>query len=305
MSTAGRPKVLDENSQAIVCNLVAAGVSIREAADFLDCDPRSIRREAERNENFGRQLAQAKSDARVHPLETLRRAAKSNWRAALCWAERMNPERFARPNASIITQREANKFADDLIEFIQRIVVNTSQRAALFKLLAAAMPAAMRCRWDSHQVRRNIKRAIDDCDLMKWEEDQRQRREKEEREKRRRKVFDELKRYLPDELRATLAVNFDLLDPEEVFAPGTPAPSSPTSATAQQQKCAPAVVSPTSDDPTNVMGSTGFPCEHAATNNASPTEDIVPAPGRNLDNNASSPLTNPEPANDLPPLGEA
>src|SRR5262245_9602092 len=84
MSAVGRPRALDEDKQTTVCSLVAAGVSIREAADFLDCDPRSIRREAERNENFRRQLAQAKSDARIHPLETLRRAAKSNWRAALC-----------------------------------------------------------------------------------------------------------------------------------------------------------------------------------------------------------------------------
>src|SRR5262245_9687846 len=98
MATVGRPRALGDDQQDTVCSLVAAGVSVRQAADFLDCDPRSIRREAQRNEDFRRRLAKAKTEARVHPLETLQRAAQTNWRAALNWMERFDPDRFARPN---------------------------------------------------------------------------------------------------------------------------------------------------------------------------------------------------------------
>lgn len=320
MSTAGRPKVLDEGKQATICSLITAGVSLRQAANFVDCDPNSIRREVQRNDGFRRQLAKAKSEASIQPLETLKRAAKDDWRAALRWMERIDPVRFARPNASAITQREANRFIDDLVESIERLVSNDRERRDLFKLLSAAMPAAMRKRWNGYRSRRNIKRVKHASDLRRLKADQKERIERRARDERRCKLFSELAPHLPQKLRAKLNLNSDLLDPEEEFAQRPAASASPTSAAAELQKDAPGDGIPTDDSPTKSgladnsltkLGATNDgpttvgPPTVGPTNNASPAEDFAPLTRRNRLNIASPPPTNPGPVNDLPPRSEA
>ena len=264
-SRGGRPKALDEDKRATVCNLIAAGVSLRQAAQFVDCDRRSVRREAQRNGEFRRQLAKARSEASIHPMVTLRQAAKADWRAALCWMERLDPERFARPDASVVTQREANRFVADLVESIERAVSDSSERDNLFELLSAAMPAAMRRRWDGHRVRRHIQQTMRIYDETKIAERQRQDAERRERDKRRDELFHEIARYLPDHLYGKLGRNFDLLDPEEVFADGPQ--ESASKAPAATQNDAATNASSTSDDrasadstnrePTSEPGATG------------------------------------------------
>jgi IS30 family transposase len=153
--------------QKTVCSLVATGVSLRQAAHFVNCDPKTIRREALRNDDFRRELERAKSEASMQPLATLRRAANSNWRAALCFMERLEPLRFDGHNAKIITQREANHFAIDLVESIQRAVSSPSERKDLFELLSAAMPAAMRRRWNGQARRRGMAEAMNAIDAKR------------------------------------------------------------------------------------------------------------------------------------------
>jgi hypothetical protein len=305
MSTAGRPKVLDEGKQSTVCSLVAAGVSLRQAADFVDCDRRSIRRAAERNDEFRRKLAKAKSQANIHPLETLQRAARTDWRAALHWMERLDPKRFARPSAAGITQREANQFVADLIETIEKAVTSPRQRAGLYELLSAIMPAAMRRRWDGQRVRRNIEQAKRDFEETRNAEDQKWLAGIGERAKRRHDLLVEIGKYLPLDLYYKLGKNTDLLDPEEVFPQRPEASAHPTGAPAEPQQEAGANGSPTNIDPTTsgiaVAGLTNVDLTiDGTTNNAPPTDDIVPPPGRNPDDFAPPPLANLSPPNDLP-----
>jgi hypothetical protein len=167
MPERGQPRALDAPKQKTVCSLVATGVSLRQAAHFVNCDPKTIRREAKRNDNFREELAKAKSEAGMQPLATLQRAANHNWRAALCFLEHLQPRRFARENARIITQREANRFATDLFEFIERVISNPVERHDLFELITAAMPAAMRRRWDALAQRRRLAQAIKALDAKR------------------------------------------------------------------------------------------------------------------------------------------
>lgn len=160
MPDRGQPRALDVSKQKTVCSLVATGCSLRQAALFVACDPKTIRREARRNDNFREELAKARSEATVTPLDTLRRAANHNWRAALCYIEHLEPRRSARGSANIITQREANRFAVDLFEFIDRGVSNPVERHDLFELITAALPAAMRRRWGALAQRRRLAQAI-------------------------------------------------------------------------------------------------------------------------------------------------
>jgi hypothetical protein len=218
----GRPKSLDEEKQNTVCSLIAAGVSLRQAARFVGCDPKSIRREAHRNGEFRRQLAKARSEAGIHPLQTLHQAAKANWRAALTWMERIDPDRFARPEADIITKREANQFVRDLIQSIDETISNPRERKRLFDLLTPAMPPAMRRRWSGPATRRAI-------DHMKQDLEAAERKDRFERQDRCREVYWEISKYLPKELCEMVFENRDLLDPKESFAqppsPQTLAPS--------------------------------------------------------------------------------
>jgi hypothetical protein len=218
MSATGRPTALDDDKQATVCSLVAAGVSLRQTAHFVDCDPRSIRREAQRDPEFRRRLAKARSEASVHPLQTLRQAAQADWRAALCWMERLDPERFARPNATVVTQREANRFVGDLIESIEQSVSNPQERVSLYEMLSTAMPAAMRRCWDGRRVRRQVEQSLRECNELKEAEEYRSRVEKEIRHTRRLNLLFELKEALPYDLYRKLCRNDDLLDPDEAFA---------------------------------------------------------------------------------------
>jgi hypothetical protein len=222
MAERGQPRALDADKQKTVCSLVAAGASLRQAARFVDCDPKTIRREAQRNDDFRRELAKAKTEARMHPLETLRQAAKNNWRAALCWMERIDPDRFARPNASVVTKREANQFVADLIESIERVVSNPQERKNLFDLLAPAMPTAMRRRWNGPAMRRALEQMKSDFAQKRSAEDNRNEAERRERNLRRHALFIEIGKHLPDDLYEKLGRNGDLLDPEEVFSHAPP-----------------------------------------------------------------------------------
>jgi hypothetical protein len=300
----GRPKALDEDKKATVCSLIAAGVGLRQAGRFVDCDPNSIRREARRNRDFRRQLAKARSEASIHPLQTLRQAAKTNWRAALCWMERLDPQRFARPDASVVTKRESNQFVADLVESIERAISDPRERSNLFELLSAAMPAAMRRRWDGHGSRRNLKQAMRDFDKKRNEE-------VAQRAKRRREFTSRIASYLPWQLIRELGDYHDVLDPDVIRADRTHAAARRNRAPEEPQNDdAPANDSPLKDGSLDDGATNSGPAEDGSTNvgptnNASPGENFVTPPRRNSDNVASPPHANHQPANDLQQPGEA
>jgi hypothetical protein len=210
---SGQHKALDASKQDAVCNLIAAGVSIRQAARYVECDPKSIRREAARNDDFRRRLDKAKSEASIRPIQTLLEAAQEDWRAALSWMERVDPDRFARPDAAVVTKREANKFVADLIEAIEKEVKNPRERERLFRLLMPAMPTAMRRSWEINARRR----AAQAFDRRQGERDEKKRLQRRARDERRWRLWHEIGEWLPWELYTKLQQNEDLFDPEEVF----------------------------------------------------------------------------------------
>jgi len=207
MSGPGRPKALDDNTRKTVSSLVADGVSLREAAHFVDCDPKSIRREAQRNEEFRRELAKARSEACIHPLQTLRQAAKSNWRAALELMNRLDPARSGRQNSSVVTKREANQFLKDLFQIIENAVSSPRERRSVYKLLTVSMPPAMRRHWQGGTRRENMRQAMQAFDKSKD-------KEVAERCKRRNEFIDKFGPHLPWDLLGQLRDYSDVLDPE-------------------------------------------------------------------------------------------
>jgi hypothetical protein len=105
MDSPGRPHALDYARCAEICELVAAGHSVAAVARMVGCNVKTIRRHAQRDEVFARQLRAAEVNARNDPLKQLRRAASSNWRAAAWLLERSDPERFGKQTAAAPLRR--------------------------------------------------------------------------------------------------------------------------------------------------------------------------------------------------------
>jgi hypothetical protein len=210
---AGQKKALDTSKQDAICNLVASGVSIRQAARYVDCDPKSIRREAGRNDAFRGRLQKAKSEVKIRPVQTLLEAAQDDWRAALSWMECVDPDRFARPEAAIVTKREANQFVADLIAAVEKEVKNPNEQNRLFRVLTPAMPTAMRRNWEISARRR----AAQNFDRRQAERAEKRRLARRAHDDRRSRLWNEIADWLPWKLYDKLLKNHDLFDPEEVF----------------------------------------------------------------------------------------
>ncbi len=115
MSNAGRPRTLDDTKKREVCALVAAGCSLEFAARYVGCTHKTIRREGERDADFGQRLRSAQLSARLEPLRALRGKANTHWRAAAWLLERVDPEQFAKFDQKLFRPEEVA----DLLENIR------------------------------------------------------------------------------------------------------------------------------------------------------------------------------------------
>ena len=78
----GRPRALDVESKRSIAMLIVEGYSLEEAAAYMACDRKTIYNERRRDEHFDFSLRRAYSMRNMEPLNTIRCAAKTNWRAA-------------------------------------------------------------------------------------------------------------------------------------------------------------------------------------------------------------------------------
>jgi len=101
-----RPRALTEVKQREICSLVAMGCSVEAAARYVCCNVVTIRREALRNSQFHELLRRAGVSARTLPLDTMRTAAISDWRAAAWLLERTEPHQYAKRNPHAFNEAE-------------------------------------------------------------------------------------------------------------------------------------------------------------------------------------------------------
>jgi hypothetical protein len=207
--------------------------------------------------------------------------------------ERLDPQRFAKHNPKTITQREANQFAADLAESIERAVSDPNERKDLFELLSAAMPPAMRRRWDGKERRRVLADVIHDLDVAR-------RAAQAQKAKRRRDLLAQIVSYLPWELISVVAENADLLNlsdpPKGDNSPGATQPTTSTPPnpplTPEKNRRGLAQFAESSEQfvpvPFSAGGSVRVP-------------DTVLPPRPYSNHSAAEPSPEPLPPNDLPP----
>lgn len=87
-NVGGRPRVLDETKRAEICALLAAGCTLRTAANYVGCSVSAISKLKDRDAAFREQVAKALAEREAFPLSKVREACGRSWRAAVWLLER-------------------------------------------------------------------------------------------------------------------------------------------------------------------------------------------------------------------------
>jgi len=159
MAKIGRPRALDEIKRREVCALISVGCGMMDAGRYVGCSASTIRREALRNEKFHESLRQAELAAQLGPLNAIRKAAATNWRAAAWLLERTNPEQFAKQDAKMLKLEEVNEVVNQLVETIAQEIDDPATRGRVYRRLLAEAHSSMRETFAAERPRRDPKRA--------------------------------------------------------------------------------------------------------------------------------------------------
>jgi hypothetical protein len=141
MDSPGRPYVLDDRRCAEICDLAAAGHSIRNVARLIGCDVKTIRRHAARDPNFGRLLTTAVISARHDPLKMMRRAAGASWRAAAWLLERTEPDRYGKQPPATCRPEDVDRAFTRIMDTALGHIQGDAPRRAMYQSLAKVMEA--------------------------------------------------------------------------------------------------------------------------------------------------------------------
>ena len=114
----GRHRILDEAKRREVCALVSTGCSLSSAARYVGCDRGTLRREAQRNEEFEAELQHAEAQAEYHPLRSVQLSSTNNWRAAAWLLERTRPEQYARAATNLVKMETVHDLIARCLEVI-------------------------------------------------------------------------------------------------------------------------------------------------------------------------------------------
>lgn len=153
MPQIGRPRALDEFKRREVCALVAVGCGIQTAARYVGCNPVTIRREALRNPDFHEQLRRAELAAELEPLQAMKRAAATHWRAAAWLLERTHPNRFGRRNPESLRPEQIESLMVQLGEAIAEEMPDGASAERIVRRITAMMHNTLRQSWAANHTR--------------------------------------------------------------------------------------------------------------------------------------------------------
>lgn len=147
----GRPRVLDEEKKSEICALVTAGMSLTKVADYVGCDRKTIYREREQDEQFDQRMRRAGLACDLKPLEAMRRAASTHWRAAAWMIDRQDRREAERRARNVrFTKQELLELAEQVKQMVSRAALDPFDGPVLVQkienLFVAAEPGAVRRR---------------------------------------------------------------------------------------------------------------------------------------------------------------
>lgn len=133
---AGRPLSLCDAKQNEICLLLATGCSLESAARHVGCATATIRRECKRNPRFAERIRHMRRVTEVNPINTMRQAAQSDWRAAAWLLERTQPAQFAKRPANTFSQQEVAKLLARACEVFRRETRDAEKYARIKRRIA-------------------------------------------------------------------------------------------------------------------------------------------------------------------------
>ncbi|NOZ40790.1 MAG: hypothetical protein GXP24_11265 [Planctomycetes bacterium] len=161
MSKNGRPRALDETKRREICALVTAGAGIERAAQYVGCSHSTICREARQDDEFREQLRRAKATTQLGPLQAMRQAVQTNWRAAAWMLERSDPEQFGRRYRNSLGAKELRALARDLMAIFDDEIDHPLQRERVAERVQATINYAMRHAWDTQRSGNSLRQAME------------------------------------------------------------------------------------------------------------------------------------------------
>jgi hypothetical protein len=139
----GRHRLLDPPKKAQICDLVAQGASLEEAADAIDVSLRTVQREAKEDEDFDHELKLSLRTA-PDPEKIMQSAARTHWRAAAWLLERTDPERYAKRPACSASPEQLQAALSLVVEAALE-ATPPDERTAVYERVEAAAEKAFKC----------------------------------------------------------------------------------------------------------------------------------------------------------------
>lgn len=171
MAKPGRPRSLDETKRREICAVVTAGAGLRQAAQYVGCSASTVHREAQRDRDFRERLRRATATAQLAPLQSMRQAAQSHWRAAAWMLERSNPEQFGRNKTNSFGAKELRALRRDLLAIFDDEIDHPLLRERIAKRVRATVDYAMRHAWDTQRTGGQLRKAMEFFANKEAEED--------------------------------------------------------------------------------------------------------------------------------------
>lgn len=156
----GRPRVLDETKRREICALVTAGVSLKLAADYVGCSYVTVYRERQRDQDFREQLGRARAVRQLGPLQAMRQASQTHWRAAAWMLERTEPDRFGRRTRNAFGAKELRALKRDLLDIFDEAIDHPQLREEVTQRMQATINYAMRHAWDQRRTGKSLRQAM-------------------------------------------------------------------------------------------------------------------------------------------------
>jgi hypothetical protein len=156
----GRPRSLNEIKRREVAALVAGGCGLKEAARYVGCSVRTIRREMQRNTHFDSSVRRSEMYAELSPLRAMQNAVSTHWRAAAWMLERAFPERFAKPDPGGFGARQARELLDEVLQIFRTELHDPFQFDRVDKRVRATFEYHVRRACDRRRNARSLRNAM-------------------------------------------------------------------------------------------------------------------------------------------------
>ena len=142
MAKRGRKRFLDGYKRREILAILGVGCSRATAAKYVGCSVVTIQNTADRDPQFAEQLRRKEHVSEIAYLENIQKAARTEryWRAAAWALERINPDKYGRRGADVITVDQIRAL---MAQFSEVVVeeVPARHRKNILKRLAAISDA--------------------------------------------------------------------------------------------------------------------------------------------------------------------